>query len=78
MNLLPGGEAPPKETKNQIARRLGIPKSLRQYHARYGRGGPEAIATVHAQHNVPKLDHGRDRAIAKQGYTPSTRKERTA
>lgn len=58
---------PKKETKNQTARRLGIPKSLRQYHARYGNGGgPEAIATVHAQFAVPRLDNGRDRAIAKQ------------
>lgn len=73
MALLPNGlpatgELPPKkETKNQIARRLGIPKSLRQYHARYGNGGgPEAIATVQAQFDVPKIDHARDRAIAKQ------------
>lgn len=73
MALLPNGlpatgELPKKETKNQKARRLGIPKSLRQYHARYGNGGgPEAIATVHAQNaDVPMIDHARDRAVAKQ------------
>ena len=52
----------PRLTENQKARKYGIPKWLRRYHARYGSGGVDAIAAGHLQNPVPMLDHGRDRA----------------
>ena len=51
-----------KETRNQKARRCGIPKWLRRYQGRYGRGGVDALLTSHMQNDVPMLDNGRDRA----------------
>lgn len=59
-------QQPKAETQNQKARRLGIPKALKQYNARYGKGGVDSIAACHLQNDAPKLDHWRDRA-AKQG-----------
>jgi hypothetical protein len=38
---------PDAETKNAKARRLGIPKWLRRYCIRYGKG-VDALATMHA------------------------------
>jgi hypothetical protein len=54
--------APKKETENDKARRLGIPKAFRQYHARYGKAGVEAMEATHRQNPAPVLDHGRDRS----------------
>jgi len=51
-----------KETENDRARKHGIPKWLKQYNARYGRGGIEGIVACHLQNEAPMLDHGRDRA----------------
>ena len=55
---------PKSETENEKARRFGIPKWLKRYHAQYGRGGVDAIVAMHLQVDVPLLDHGRDRAEA--------------
>ena len=52
-------------TENELARKHGIPKWLRRYHARYGKGGIRAIVTGHLQSPAPTLDHGRDRAAHK-------------
>lgn len=62
---------PKKETRNAHARRVGIPKWLRRYHACYGRGGVEAIVAMHLQVNVPTLDHWRDRTKAAAQGKPS-------
>mgnify|MGYP001582812355 CR=1 FL=1 len=51
-----------KETENDRARKFGIPKWLKQYNARYGRGGTEGILACHLQNPAPMLDNGRDRA----------------
>jgi len=68
--------APKQETENDRRRAFGIPRWLKRYHARYGKGGVGAIATVHTQlSDVPMLDHWRDRA-EKLGSTrpyPSTK-----
>jgi len=52
----------PKLTENQKARKHGIPKWLKRYHARYGHGGIDALVAGHLQNPAPMLDHGRDRA----------------
>jgi hypothetical protein len=52
----------PKLTENQKARKYGIPRWLKRYHARYRGDGVEAIVAAHLQNPVPTLDHGRDRA----------------
>lgn len=54
-------------TENQLARKHGIPKWLRRYHARYAKGGVAAIVACHLQNPVPMLDNGRDRAIRHNG-----------
>lgn len=65
------GALPKKETENQRARRLGIPRWLKRYNKRYGSGGVEAIASVHVQlADIPTLDHWRDRAAAAGGTRP--------
>ena len=69
MQMIKGGQPTaltPKLTKNQLARQHGIPKWLRRYHARYGRGGVDAIIAGHLQTPAPMLDHGRDRAARGQ------------
>lgn len=50
-----------KETENDRARKHGIPKWLKQYNSRYGKGGVEGIVACHLQNPVPMLDNGRDR-----------------
>ena len=50
-----------KLTENQLARKYGIPKWLRRYHARYGTGGIGAIVAGHLQNPALMLDNGRDR-----------------
>ena len=52
-------------TENELARKHGIPKWLRRYHGRYGKGGIRAIVTGQLQAPAPMLDHGRDRAVRK-------------
>jgi hypothetical protein len=52
-------------TKNEQARAAGVPKWLRQYNARYGRGGVTGIIAAHLQTPAQTLDHGRDRANRK-------------
>ena len=59
--------APKSETENEKARRFGIPKWLKRYHAHYGRGGVDAIVAMHLQIDTPLLNHGRDRK-AVPGY----------
>lgn len=60
-NPPPGGLRP---TENDKARTAGIPKSFKQYQARYAKGGVDAIVAGHLQNPVLMLDHGRDRAKA--------------
>lgn len=48
--------------KNEHARRNGVPKWLRQYNARYGRGGVPGLLRTHLKNPGPKLDHGAERA----------------
>jgi len=55
----------PKPTENQLAKKHGVPKWLRRYHARYGAGGAAALVAAHKQNPAPILDHGRDRAAKK-------------
>ena len=52
-----------KETENDRARKFGIPKWLKQYNARYGKGGVEGIVACHLQNEADTLNHGRDRAM---------------
>lgn len=56
--------APPgrKLTENEKARAAGITKRARRYHARYAKGGVDAIVAGHLQAPAPMLDNGRDRA----------------
>lgn len=55
------------ETENDLRRRYGLPKWLKRYHARYGRGGIQAIVVTHRQNRgVPPLDNGRDRRERKR------------
>lgn len=54
-----------KPTENQLARKFGIPKWLRRYHARYGVGGIAGLVAAHKQNPGPMLDYGRDRAACK-------------
>jgi len=58
-----------KLTNNQTARKFGIPKWLRRYQSRYGKGGALALVAAHKQNPAPMLDHGRDRAIRRQRAT---------
>ena len=51
-----------KETENDRARKHGIPKWLKQYNARYGKGGVEGIRACHLQNEAPMLGHGRDKS----------------
>lgn len=63
--------APKRETENDRRRALGIPRWLKRYHARYAKGGVDAIATMHMQlAEVPTLDHWRDRAEKLGGTRP--------
>ena len=52
-----------KLTNNQTARKHGIPKWLRRYQARYGKGGALALVAAHKQSPALMLDHGRDRTV---------------
>jgi len=63
-------------TENELARKHGIPKWLRRYQARYGKGGIRAIVTGHLQAPAPMLNHGRDRA-ARRAKLESTKLEGT-
>ena len=53
----------------QAAKDAGVPKWLRQYSRRYGRGVYDLLES-HAKYTkqgVGMLDHGRDRQLAKMG-----------
>ncbi len=52
--------------ENKTARSARIPKWLRQYHARYGKGGVDAIVQTHAQNPGSMLDHGAEKKVAMQ------------
>jgi hypothetical protein len=49
----------------EIARKAGVPKWLRRYSWRYGKGIFHLLQTHKQNANVPMLDHGRDRAAKK-------------
>ena len=51
----------PTLTENQLARKYGVPRWLKRYHARYAGDGVRAIIAAHKQNLVAVLDHGRDR-----------------
>lgn len=52
---------PPKLTRNQEARKAGIPKWLRRYNARYSKAGLDGLLACHLQNPAPMLDNARDR-----------------
>jgi len=62
-------------TESETARKYGIPKWLRRYHSRYGKGGVLAIVAAHKQNPVPMLDHGRDRAAKREADTSGPRQD---
>ena len=51
---------------HEIARKHGIPKWLRQYHARYSKGGAQDIVQTHLKYPGRKLDHWSDRTNGKR------------
>ena len=57
------------KTRNERARAAGVPKWLRRYQARYGRGGLDALLACHLQNPAPMLDNGRDRAARRADPT---------
>jgi len=64
-----------KLTNNQTARKFGIPKWLRRYQSRYGKGGALALVAAHKQNPAPMLDHGRDRAAGQEADRSGARQD---
>lgn len=53
-----------RSTDGERARQSGIPKAFRRYCKRYGKGVTDMIMT-HRRFPADTLDHGRDRALAR-------------
>lgn len=63
-------------TENQLARKYGIPKWLRQYHTRYAKTknrGIEYLLATHRQNPALTLNHGRDRTTRLAAQMPLRR-----